>query len=204
MFMDIKKVVRMIFNITATGVFLFSFSLNTSASGQNEIFDNSSADSLHSGVGTVEFNVKLLKDLNTDQHSHTLLVAISADGNESYDIVIIENEITARRYFGRCLLTAFSSPYSFKIGEWHNLKLTWNDVTTKFYIDNQEVPREALLSGDDRPKMNPGIRLAHEDGFVTGDLQSLGLSDIPINSSDKEFVSGSSCPRAKEMIGVTP
>jgi hypothetical protein len=197
--MDTKEL--FLFLLIAIGGYILLPLLSVTARAQHETFVDSTADNLHSGLGTIEFRVQLLKDLSIDPHTHALLLGTPSDAEELYYIVITENKLIARRYFGHCLLTAFSSSYDFKTGDWHRIKMTWNNASTKFYIDDKEVPRVALLSGDDLFKARPGIRLGHENGsYATEGLQVSDHSDIPIDDSDRKFLLTSSCPRLGELV----
>ncbi|MBF0489795.1 MAG: hypothetical protein HQL15_04150 [Candidatus Omnitrophica bacterium] len=186
-------------------LFIFLYSLiPTSAFAIDERFTDSSADGLHSRQGTIVFKVKMLKDMSMDRHTHSLILSTSSDGSEMYDIFIIQNTIVARRYFSGCLLSAFSKNYDFKLGEWHGVKITWNGASTKFYIDNQEVPRYSLSMSHDLAKTIPEIRFAKSDAYDTGDLLVLGSSEITVDSADRTFELNATCPRLDELLKESP
>ncbi|MDD5772621.1 MAG: hypothetical protein PHX78_04050 [bacterium] len=164
------------------------------------MFRDIDSQSIHGGLGTIEFRVKLLRDISTDPHNHVLVLGVSSDASERYEVEIIKDKMIARRFFGRCLLTAFISPYDFKIMDWHDIKLTWNNASTKFYIDNREVTKIALLESDDIPKLIPCIRLGKDDNFeIDKFITSVG-SLIEEDPVDREFVMNSSCPDLNELL----
>ncbi len=47
-------------------------------------FDDIDSQSIHSGLGAIEFRVQLLKGVSSDPHEHVLLLAVSSDADESY------------------------------------------------------------------------------------------------------------------------
>jgi|GEM_PF-2155588 len=163
-------------------------------------FKDITSRSIHAETGTIAFRVKLLKDISADPHNHVLLLGVSSDRSENYSIEIIQDQLIARRFFGRCLLTAFKSPYNFKTGDWHDLKLTWNKASTKFYIDGREVEKKGPLSTDDIYKMVPGIRLGRENNFQIDNLETSDSSAIPAVPADLEFAKNVVCPNISELI----
>jgi hypothetical protein len=161
-------------------------------------------DNFHSGAGTIEFRIKLLKDISRDPHNHALLLGNSYEKTECLEIEIIEGEIIARRHFHQCLLAVFSARHEFAVGEWHDLVFSWNQASTKFYIDGREIKRYGLVSSDDLPGFYPCIRLGHEENFVIKDFHVSGNSVIYEDTQDREYVKNSSCPHLNELLNETP
>ena len=100
-----------------------------------------------------------MNDISKDPHDHVLLLGVSSDATEEYKLQIIQNQLVVHRRFGHCVLTAFAYAYAFQVGDWHSLRLTWNGVSSRFYVDDMEVKKLGLYSSEDLPKMVPGIRL---------------------------------------------
>lgn len=163
-------------------------------------FDDINNQKINSGLGTLEFRVKLLKDISTDPHNHVLLLAVSSDLKEFYKVEIVEDQIIVWRDFGGCLRAAFSAGYNFNIGEWHNLLLTWNRESTRFFIDDYEIKKLGLYSVGDSSNALAEIRLGHEDSFITDKFRASAQSDIGVDSADQEFVRNSQCPNLRELI----
>lgn len=160
--------------------------------------------SIASGSGTLEFRVKLLKDIASDPHDHVLLLGVSSDRRESFKIQIIQDQLIAQRRFGRCVLAAFGHPYRFNVGEWHSLKLAWNNASTKFFVDDQEIRPLGLFSSGDLPKMLPGIRLGVENNFMIETFRTTGGSDIREEQADQDFVQTVVCTDLAQILTENP
>ena len=167
-------------------------------------FNDITTQSISPKLGTIEFRVKLLKDISADPHNHVLLLGVSSDSAETYKIEIIQDQLIAHRRFGQCVLAAFSSPCHFEIGSWHSLKLTWNNESSKFYIDNQEIKSLGLFSSQDIPKMIPCIRLGREDNFEIDHFQASNASDVSVAPADREFVKKCIPPNIDQLIAESP
>ncbi len=157
-----------------------------------------------SDVGTMELRVKLLKDISSDPHNHVLMLGVSSDSRESYEIQIIQDQLIVHRRFGQCVLAAFAYRYSFQIGEWYGLKLTWNKASSKFYVDGQEIKPLGLYSSVDLYKMIPGVRLGLEDNFKTDQFQTSAESDISEAQADQVFLRNVVCTDLKQLISEKP
>jgi len=200
--MDRKKNDFVMFNLAI--ICFISFFPWVTRVGATTGFQDIDSQSIHSGLGTIEFRVKLLKDISTDPHNHVLLLAVSSDLKEFYKVEIVEDQIIVWRDFAGCLRAAFSSPYNFGVGEWHSLKLTWNRESTKFYIDSREVEKLGLYSGEDSSDTVACIRLGHDDSFKTDNFRASEQSDIGVEPKDQEFVRNSKCPNLHEFITGSP
>jgi hypothetical protein len=172
--------------------------------GKTTSFQDIKNQSLHSDAGTLEFRVQLLKDISSDPHNHVLLLAVSSDSLQHIEIQIIQDKLIVQRRFGQCLLTAFSHPYSFRPGDWHSLKLTWNAASSKFYVDYQEIKKMGIFSGNDLFKWLPGIKLGLEDNFKIEQFQVVDHTDISVDPEDLEFVKKASCPNLAQLINENP
>lgn len=159
---------------------------------------------ISSGLGTIEFRVKLLKDISTDAHNHVLLLAVSSDGAEFYKVEIVEDALIVWRQFGGCLRAAFSAKYGFKTGEWHNLKLTWNRESTELYIDSRKINKLGLYSSQDLGKMLPCIRLGRDDSFEISDFSASAVSNVSVAAEDAQFVNNCQCPNLAQLIAEPP
>lgn len=180
---------------------LFSFSHFAEAASR---FRDLDAKNLHSDLSTIEFRFQLQKDISQDAHNHVLFLGVSSDQKESYQIEIIQDQLMARRYFGQCMRASFSYPYRFEVSEWHDIKLTWNEASTKFYVDDREVKPLGILSTSDMPFMVPGIRIGMEENFLISDFKASPESDISTAWSDKEFVRKAVCPNLKQLVEDGP
>ena len=160
--------------------------------------------SISSGSGTFEFRVKLLKNISQDPHNHVLLLGVSSDIAESFEIQIIQDKLIVHRKFGRCVLAAFVYPYDFKIGDWHSLKLAWNGESSKFYVDQLEVKKLGLYSSGDLPKMIPCIRLGMEDNFEIDHFQASASGDLPVDPADQAFVKNVVCTDLAQLVDESP
>ena len=181
--------------LTATGV----------CQGKTSSFRDLHRQALSSGTGTMELRFEMLKEIASDPHNHVLLLGVSSDGKESYEIQIIQDKLIVHRRFGGCVLAAFVSSNSFQVGEWHSLKLTWNNESSRFYVDGQEVKPLGLFSSVDLPKMVAGIRLGLESNFKIDQFQASGQSDISVASEeDQAFVKNVVCTDLKQLIAGSP
>jgi hypothetical protein len=167
-------------------------------------FNDITAQSISSGRGTIEFRVKLVKDISADPHNHVLLLAVSADRTETYKIEIIQDKLITHRRFAQCVLAAFCCPYDFKVGDWHSLKLTWNHESSKFYVDNREIKKLGLYSSQDIPKMIPCIRLGREDNFEVDHFEASDLTDVSVDPADQQFVKNCVAPNIDQLIEESP
>ncbi len=147
---------------------------------------------------------KLLKDISSDPHNHVLLLGVSSDSRESYELQIIQDKLIVHRRFASCVLAAFAYPYQFQIGDWHELKLTWKNESSKFFVDGQEVKSLGLFSSVDLPKMIPGIRLGIEPNFKIDQFQSSAESDIAAVPEDQTFVKNVVCTDLKQLVAGSP
>lgn len=156
-------------------------------------FHDLRAPGLTSGAGTMEFRFKLLKDIASDPHSHVLLLGVSADAGESFEIRIIQKDLIVHRRFARCVLASFVARNNFNVGEWHTFRLTWSGATSRFSIDGREVPKLGLFSSQDLPKMIPEVRLGVEENFRLDAFKATPGSDLRETEEDKEFVKNVVC-----------
>lgn len=163
-------------------------------------FDDIYNQEIHSGFGTLEFRVKLLRDVSSDPHNHVLLLAVSSDLKEFYKVEIIEDQVIVWRDFGGCLRTAFSTPHNFRIGGWYTLKVTWNKESTKFYINNNEIEKLGLFSTEDSSHTVPCIRLGHDDNYEIANFRTFGQTEIGVDPKDQEFVRNCKCPNLPELM----
>ena len=160
--------------------------------------------SISSDLGTMEFRVKLLNDISSDPHNHVLMLGVSSDSRESYEIQIIQDQLIVHRRFGRCVLAAFVYRYPFQVGDWHTLKLTWNNTSSKFYVDDEEIKPLGLYSSADLFKMVPGIRMGLEDNFETDQFRASAESDISEAADDQTFVKSVVCTDLKQLLAEKP
>lgn len=168
------------------------------------IFSNISTQKINSDTGTIEFDIKLLRDFSLDENIYILLLAVSSDSKEIYEVEIIQDKIVARRNFKGCIVTAFSSQYNFTIGDWYSLKLTWNQATTKFYINNKEVKKIGPVSSEDIPKLNPYIKLGLDDSFEINNFSVSDRSDIFSDSAERKIVEKISCANLSQLLEQYP
>jgi hypothetical protein len=167
-------------------------------------FDDLQDQSISSHSGTFEFRVKLLKDISQDPHNHVLMLGVSRDSAESFEIQIIQDQLIVHRRFGHCVLTAFVYSGPLKPGDWHSMKLIWNGESSRFYIDQKEVKKLGLYSSGDLPKMLPGIRLGMEDNFRIEQFQASAFGNIPVDPADQAFVKNVVCTDLKQLIRERP
>lgn len=159
---------------------------------------------LSSGAGSFEFRFQLLKDIAADPHNHVLMLGVSSDGAESFEVQIIQDGLLAQRRSGRCVLTSFVHRYNFQIGEWHTLKLAWSGDTSRFYVDDREVKKLGLFSSADLPKMVPGIRIGLESNFRVDQFHASAGSDVREDPEDKAFVKDVVCTDLPRLLAEPP
>jgi hypothetical protein len=194
---SIKSIITFVIFISLIAVATsFLPSLAWSISNFNDIDDQK----INSGFGTIEFRVKLLKDISKDPHNHVLLLAVSSDLKEFYKVEIVEEKMIVWRDFGGCLRAAFSSPYNFKIGDWHNIKVTWNRSSTKAYIDNKEIKNLGLFSGQDSKNTVVCIRLGAEESLKTEGFKATSYTDIRVDPKDEAFAKNTKPPNLKAIL----
>ena len=185
----------MLIAVTAASIaFYTSFAWSTSS------FDDSCNQKINAGLGTIEFRVKMLKDVSKDPHDHCFLLAVSSDTKEFYRIIIVEDQIIVWRDFGGCLRAAFSGKHNFKVGAWYDIKVAWNQESTKFYIDNREIPKLGIFSGQDESNAFGQIRVGPEDCFVIDNFRTYNTSNVRVERADQEFVRNSSCPNLPAIL----
>jgi hypothetical protein len=195
----IKKCGIIFFGALLAGVALFPLSATAAST-----FKDISAENLHSGTGTLEFEVSLLKEISSDPRNHVLILAVASDSTEHYSIEFNQDQLIARRFFAKCILTAFSTAYDFKVSETHKIKLTWYEESTKFYVDGNEVKATGPLSSDDVAAMNPEIRIGQEENFKITNLRVSDKSDAYLSQKDRDFVRNAVCPNLKQLVEERP
>ena len=99
--MDKEKVlVRSLFYIVLAGlVFLFPSPVEAVSH-----FRDITSQKINPDKGTIEFNVRLLRDISSDRDNPVLLLGVTSDGAGTCELELIQDTIIARRFFGGCLL----------------------------------------------------------------------------------------------------
>jgi hypothetical protein len=166
-------------------------------------FDDIDNQTITQGLGTFEFQFRLLKDISKDPHNHPLILATAGDATESYKIEIIETQLIVWREFD-CFRNVVVWPYNFRLGEWHTLKLAWNKESTAFYVDGHEIPKYGLYAVSDLPYLVPCIRLGHEDNFEIKDFQAKVGSSVAVDPADRDFVKNTVRLDLKGLLKETP
>ncbi len=153
------------------------------------------------GVGSMEFQLEMLKDISKDPHNHVLLLGVSSDASEEYKMEIIQEDLIIHRRFAKCVLTAFVYKQSFRPGERHTLRLSWNGDSTRFTIDGNVVKKLGNYSSQDLPKvLLPEVRLGVEENFRIKDFRTGPESDARADSVDQEFVKGVVCTDLPQLL----
>jgi len=156
---------------------------------------------IHSDAGSIDLRFRLREDIRSDQHEHALLIGVSADSRERYEIRIVNDKLNARRYFGGCLLSAFLYAHDFRVGDWHSLRFSWNGATTELLVDQDSVALHELLAVDDLGTVLPGVGLGRESSLEIGGFRSSSDSPTVQTSSDRDFALGTTCPNIDALIG---
>ena len=133
-----------------------------------------------------------------------LLQAGASDGSEYYEVQAIESELLVLRYFGKCIRSVVRVEHGFKQGKPSVLTLTWNNESTKFYINHRQSGSFNLLVRNEQHKFRPFITFGNTDNFTISDINVSSESDITVDSADQEFVKNCSCPDLAKLLHDKP
>jgi hypothetical protein len=179
------------------------FSLNTCEAGSQ--FVDIDAQRIHSGRGAISFRVKLVKDISRDPHNHVLMCGNSWERSECFEIEIIEEQLITRRYFHQCMLSVYSVRYNFTVGEWHDVRLAWEQATTRLFIDGREIQTGKLVSTDDLPSgLYPCTRVGSDQNFNISDFRVSESANIFTDPNALEFVRNTACPCLNDLLSEQP
>lgn len=144
------------------------------------------------------------RDVSSDTREHVVLIAVSTDATERYEIRLQKDRLVARRHFGTCLLTAFATPHGFQPGPWHTVELAWNGPTTRLRIDGKNATPIGPLSGNDLGRQLASVGLGSNDAFDIESFRSTPGSDVVEEAADRAFVAASSCPDLDALFREAP
>lgn len=167
-------------------------------------FTDLDAAGMHSGAGALSLRVRRLADNSPGPHNPVIMLAITNEATERFEIKLLADKMNVRRYFGGCLLTAFFTDHHFEDGNWHTLALSWNQGSTSFSIDGKDVPKHAEISGDDLPPgMRPGIRLGRA-GVEVVDFAVASKTTISQDPEERKLLTHAACPGLNKIVTQKP